>query len=253
MDIYIVILFYILGSVLGSFYNVVGLRLPNKESIIYPSSHCPKCKRELRSYELIPVFSYIIQKGKCRGCKEKIPPLYAIIEFVTGILFAIAYLIFGLQLELIIVLTFISLTVITFVSDYKYYIILDEVLITAAIIILITTGFISGFNGVFSSLLSGAIAFSIMFGLKILGNMLFKKESMGDGDIKLMFVIGLIIGFEMSIVSVFVASVIALPIAMIFMFRKKTNILPFGPYLCIATLIIIFTKIDIETLINFIY
>lgn len=252
VDLYYVIILFILGSVLGSFYNVVGLRLPNKESISYPPSHCPKCKHRLKWYELIPIFSFLLQMGRCRGCRDKISPFYAIVEFSTGALFAIAYLVFGLSWELGIALTFISLTSITLVSDFKYYIILDEVLIVSSIFIVIFTGFISGFNGIFNSLISAVVAFTLMFSLKLLGNFLFKKESMGDGDIKLMFVIGLIIGYQMSIVSIFIASVIALPISLIYLAIKKDNILPFGPYLCAATLIIIFLQIDINYILNLI-
>lgn len=252
MDLYYAVVLFILGSVLGSFFNVVGLRLPKKESISYPPSHCPNCKHRLKPLELIPVFSFVIQGGKCKQCKQKISPLYPIMELITGVLFVISYLIFGLSLELGIALTFVCLTVITFVSDIKYYIILDEVLIVASALILIFTGFISGYSGVFNALLSGTISFSLMFGLKMLGNFLFKKESMGDGDIKLMFVIGLIIGYEMSILCVFLASIIALPISLLLLVISKNNILPFGPYLCLAALIIYFSNININTIINFI-
>lgn len=95
MTIYL-ILFFITGLLFGSFYNVVGLRLPKKESIIYPSSHCPKCNHKLSWYELIPVLSYIFLKGKCKNCKEKISIMYPVVELISGILFALSIIPLGL-------------------------------------------------------------------------------------------------------------------------------------------------------------
>ena len=71
MDVYYIVVFFILGTILGSFYNVVGDRLPNNESIVKPRSHCPKCQHILTPLELIPIFSYILQGGKCKNCKEE--------------------------------------------------------------------------------------------------------------------------------------------------------------------------------------
>ena len=111
------IIIIILGLVLGSFYNVVGLRIPNGESIIKPGSHCPKCNHKLSWYENIPVLSYIFLGGKCKNCKQKISIIYPIIEILTSFLFYISYKIFGLSEEFFISLVISSLVVIIFVSD----------------------------------------------------------------------------------------------------------------------------------------
>ena len=84
-----------LGLVLGSFYNVLGYRLPKKESIVFPSSHCPNCNHQLKFWDLIPVLSYIFLQGKCHYCKKKISIIYPIIELATAILFVTSYYIFG--------------------------------------------------------------------------------------------------------------------------------------------------------------
>ncbi|MDD2181403.1 MAG: prepilin peptidase [Bacilli bacterium] len=249
MDLYYKIVLFVLGINLGSFYNVVGYRLPKGESILFPPSHCPKCNHKLAIYELIPIFSYIFQVGKCRKCKTKISFFYPIFELATGLLFVLAYSIFGLSIELLIGLIFISMTLIIFISDYLYYIILDEVLIVSSGIFLILIFFLNGIEGVGSATFNGIIAFCIMFLIKQLGDFLFKKESMGGGDIKLMFVFGLVFGFEMSLVSIFIASFIGLPISLFMLFFKQNDerIIPFGPFLCLAGLIILFFKIDINT------
>ena len=131
------IIIIILGLVLGSFYNVVGLRIPNGESIIKPGSHCPKCNHKLSWYENIPVLSYIFLGGKCKNCKQKISIIYPIIEILTSFLFYISYKIFGLSEEFFISLVISSLVVIIFVSDSKYMIISDSPLIVSTILILI--------------------------------------------------------------------------------------------------------------------
>ena len=99
------ILMFIIGTIFGSFYNVVGYRVPKEESIVYPSSHCPKCNHKLNFFELIPIISYIIQKGKCKKCKEKIGIFYPIFELITGILFTLTLKIYGLTPNLLIILT----------------------------------------------------------------------------------------------------------------------------------------------------
>ncbi len=248
MEIYYALFFFILGINLGSFYNVVGYRLPKGESIIFPPSHCPNCNHQLTFWELFPIFSYIFQLGRCRKCKSKISFFYPLIEFTTGVLFVLSYFVFGLSIELFISLILISMTLIIIISDYLYLIIPDEVLIVSSGLILIGIYFLKGISGVGEAFFNGLVAFSIMFLIKKLGDYLFKKESMGGGDIKLLFVFGLVFGWEISLVIIFLASFIGLPIS-VFMLYKKPNhdrIIPFGPFLCVAAVIVLFLKIDIN-------
>ncbi|MFA5603488.1 MAG: prepilin peptidase [Bacilli bacterium] len=252
MDLYYIITFFAFGITLGSFYNVVGYRLPRGESIIYPPSHCTNCNHQLTAIELIPIFSYILQGGKCKNCKVKISLFYPFFEFATGLLFVIAYLIFGLTIELFIALIFISMTLIIFLSDYLYYIISDEVLIVSAILLMIAIFLSKGFEGLLISLFNGAVAFGIMYLIKQLGDFIFKKESMGGGDIKLLFVFGLVMGWEMSLIAIFLASFIGLPISIYMLVTNpnKDRIIPFGPFLCSAALIILLLRIDINFIVN---
>ena len=190
MDVYYMIMFFIFGTIFGSFYNVVGDRLPEGKSIIKPSSHCPKCGHKLTPLELVPIFSYLLQKGKCKNCSSKIPMMHPLFEFASGLLFMFAYISFGLTPNLLIALTFISILLIIFISDIEYMIIPDEVLIVGLILLALEKLFVYGIENVLFSLLNGLISFIIMYLLKLLGDFLFKKESMGGGDIKLLFVFG---------------------------------------------------------------
>ena len=250
MEISICLGFFILGTFLGSFFNVVASRLPNGESIVYPRSHCPYCNHYLEPWELIPIFSYLLQKGRCTKCKTKISIFYPISEILAGLLFLICYLVFGLSYDLIIALTLVSMIIIVTLSDYYYMIINDSVLIITTILLLIEIYYINGSDILLSSLISGLISFIIMLLLKLFGDFLFKKESMGGGDIKLMFIFGLIIGWKMSILSIFMAAFIALPYSLFILKKHKEHILPFGPFLCAAVLIIYFLQINFDMVIN---
>ena len=256
MENYFLVLSFILGSVMGSFYHVVATRLSNDESIISPGSHCPKCNHFLKWYENIPILSYIIQKGKCRNCHSKIPISYLVVEIITGLLFAVCFHSFGLSIELVIALIFTSSLIIVIISDIEYMIILDEVLIASTFMIILIYLFNNGFtqDGITKTMYhiySGLGAFLCMYSIKILGDKAFKKESLGGGDIKLMFLFGLVIGFPMAICSIFLATFIAFPIALIILFSDKENIIPFGPFLSMAAILIMVSKLNLDTILNF--
>ena len=99
MEVSIILSFFIVGTIFGSFYNVVGYRVPKGESLIYPSSHCTKCNHKLGMLELIPVLSFLFLGGKCKKCKDKISWFYPLFEFISGVLFALSYVVFGLHLS----------------------------------------------------------------------------------------------------------------------------------------------------------
>jgi len=250
MELGLILGFLFLGAIFGSFYNVVASRLPVGESIVTPPSHCPDCGHILKPWELIPIFSFFLQKGKCTSCKKKMSWFYPISELVSGILFVICYLCFGISYELIIALTFVSMIIIIVLSDYYYMIINDSVLIIFGLLLLIEIYFIYDLNTLLNSLLSGLIASIIMLLLKLLGDFLFKKESMGGGDIKLMFIFGLIIGWELSLISIVLAAFVALPSSIIILKKNKEHILPFGPFLSIGALILYFSQINIQEILN---
>lgn len=229
---------FIFGLFLGSFYNVVATRMPNNESIIYPGSHCVNCRHRLAWYELIPVFSYLFLRGKCKVCKKKISIEYPLIEILTGILFALSYKIFGFTYETMFSIILVSIIIITLVSDCKYMVILDEVLIVGVILLLITLFLMGGFKLVFHQILSGLIIFALMLSVKLIGDRAFKQESLGWGDIKLSFIAGLTLGIKLGIVHIFIGAILALPYAIFVTVKKKNNMIPFGPFLVTSILLL---------------
>lgn len=252
MEIYIYVIIFIFGSIMGSFLNVLAVRLSNNESIIYPSSHCHNCQHKLKWYELIPILSYIIQKGKSNCCNTRIPISYLIVEIVTGALYCTAYHSFGFSYELVISLIFISSLITIIVSDIEYMIILDEVIAVACILIILLELVFFGLEFTVNKILSGILAFITMYGIKMIGDKMFKKESMGGGDIKLMFLFGIVIGFPLSICDIFLATFIAFPVAIYLLFSRKDSLIPFGPFLAMAAILIHISKVDISSIINFV-
>lgn len=246
------VIFFIFGSVMGSFYYVLATRLSKGLSIIKPASHCEKCNHELKWYELIPLLSYIIQRGKCRSCKTKLPISYFLIELCTGILFAVCFHKFKFSLDLITAIIFTSSLVIIIISDIEYMIILDEVLVFSSLSIIIVDIINVGLYDTALKVLAGLGAFVTMILIKKLGDMLFKQESLGGGDIKLMFLNGLVIGYAMAICNIFLATFIAFPIALYLLIRKKDNIIPFGPFLSMSAIILYIWGITFSDVINYI-
>ena len=245
LEVYI----FIIGLLFGSFYNVVGMRLPNNESIVFPGSHCEKCNHKLKWYENIPLLSYILLGGKCSNCKSKISVWYPAIELFTGMLFLISYYTFGLSYEFAIAIIISSLVTIIFVSDINYYIILDSPIIIGSILIIIIKLLSTSLKDTLISFGSGILIFAIMYGIMLLGNLLFKKESLGGGDIKLSFIAGLVLGPKLGIFYIIFGAFLAFPYAMYITIRNKENMLPFGPFL-ISSLLIIY--LDYNFFLNFI-
>ncbi|MBR6690705.1 MAG: prepilin peptidase [Bacilli bacterium] len=246
----ILLLFFIIGTIFGSFYNVVGYRIPKGESLLYPSSHCTKCNHKLGPLELIPILSFLFLGGKCKKCKDKISWFYPIFEFTSGILFALSYYVYGFSLECLLSIIFISMLLIIIISDYQTMIIPDSVLIVFSGLIIIVKYFNIGIEGVGISLLHSLGSFIFMLLIKLLGDFIFKKESMGGGDIKLLAVFGLMFGFPMSIISVFIAAIIGLPISLVILKNKSSHEIPFGPFLAISAILIVLFKLDINTILN---
>ena len=247
MDLNIII-FFILGTILGSFYAVIGYRLPKHESVVKPShSYCDNCHKRLAWYELIPLLSYIIQLGKCRKCHQSIPVMLPFVELVTGALFAVSYYSYGFSYELIIALVLVSLFSIVIVSDLTYMIIPDEVTFTCCIIIAVVNFLNLGIKGGLLQIGSGIVTFMAMYLIMLLGNYIFKKETLGGADIKLMLVAGLSLSPILGIMVIFIASAIALPVSILIYVVSREHALPFGPFIVAAILLFFLLKIDINT------
>ena len=243
---------FVIGLFFGSFYNCLANRIPKNESIISPGSHCENCNHRLTWYELIPVFSFLIQKGKCSKCKIKLPKEYIITELLTGIMFALSFYIFGFTYNTLLSIILCSLLIITVISDFKYMVIIDEVLLTSIILIIIVFLLQNGVNYLLQSLLRGLLIFGVLLITKLGGDKAFKQESLGWGDVKLSFVAGLVLGFKLGLVYLFVGAVIALPYGIIMRVLKRDVLIPFGPFLVTSLLIVYIFSEPINNLLTII-
>ncbi|TMU85706.1 prepilin peptidase [Bacillus sp. BHET2] len=225
------------GLLLGSFYNVVGLRVPLKKSIVKPRSACPYCQHTLTAKELVPVLSYSIQGGKCAQCKGRISPLYPLMELSTGLLFLLSYIMLGLQPELVVALTLVSLFMIITVSDIKYMVIPDKVLMVFSVLFVIERIFIP-LQPWWDSIAGAIAGFCLLLLIAIIS-----KGGMGGGDIKLFAVIGLVVGVKVMIFSFFLATLFGAAVGILGLisgFFKKGEPIAFGPYIVIGTLVAYF-------------
>jgi len=231
------IFIFLFGLIFGSFYNVVGLRVPQKESIVHPPSHCPKCQRRLTVLDLVPVLSYVFLGGKCRSCGNKISWVYPFIELMTGVLFAFAYWQLGWGIELIVAFFFISLLVIIVVSDLAYMLIPDKVLIFFLPLLAIGR-VLSPLTPWWDSLVGAVVGFGILYIIAVLSN-----GGMGGGDIKLFFLIGLVLGTIDTLLTLFLAAVIGMIVGITVLSKNKQGRktpIPFGPSIALAAVIVYF-------------
>ncbi len=253
------IIIFVFGSVIGSFLNVCIHRLPQGESIVWPRSHCPKCKQRIPGYDNIPFLSYLMLGGKCRFCKQKISLKYPLVELLTAIIFVIFYSHFGLSYNFIIYALFAcGLIVATFV-DIEHRIIPDEISIGGIAIGFILTS-IKGFNlqpltidfkpmlnSFLGIIVGGGVLYLTGFLFDIVYFKLLKKppiqgetESMGGGDIKLLAAIGAFIGWKRVLLTFFLAPFFGAIVGVINLVTKKDHTIPYGPFLSFASIISLF-------------
>ncbi|MBS4208955.1 A24 family peptidase [Bacillus sp. FJAT-50079] len=228
---------FVYALLFGSFYNVVGLRVPLMQSIVRPRSACPNCHQTLSYRELIPVFSYLMQRGKCRHCHTRISPVYPMMELITASLFVFAFVKIGWSFELLIAWTLISLLVIITVSDLAYKLIPNKILLVFAGIIL-AERVVQPLLPWWDSLLGAIVMFAILLTIAVISN-----GGLGGGDVKLFAVIGLVLGLKLSLLAFFFANLIGaiiggIGMALRIVERKKP--IPFGPFIAIGTLITYF-------------
>lgn len=228
-----------IGAILGSFLGCMGYRIPNKIKTTYPSSFCSSCKKSLKWYMNIPIISYLFLRGKCAYCKKKIGIIYFLCEVLGAGLFLGSYLLFGFTEKFFLLIILTCALIVTIVSDFLYYYISDRVLVMSYLSIIVVYLAFRSYDELISYIVTSVVIFLVMMGIKFIGNQLFKKESLGDGDIKLMAVLGLSLGLLNSFVSLFISSCIALIYSLIILSRNKEGIIPFGPFLIMGSMIVI--------------
>lgn len=252
-----IVFFLILGLIVGSFLNVVIFRLKDKESPFKGRSRCPKCKRNLFWYELIPVLSFLIQGGRCRKCRQKISWQYPLVEMATGFLFVLVFLVVSAKsltpvsfwiehqnafyyLQIIRGLIFVSFLVVIFVYDFKYYLILDKVTVPAMIAAVLLNGLLQPDLKYILYLFFAGLVAGGFFWLQFV---ISKGRWIGGGDIRLGFLMGLMVGWPQVLTALMIAYFLGAVFGLILLSlrRKKMNSeIPFGTFLSLGVLLAFF-------------
>ncbi len=232
------VLFSVLGLCVGSFLNVVIYRVPNKMSIAFPASHCPKCNYKLKWYDNIPVLSYIILGGKCRNCKLHISFRYTAVEILNTLLWVLCFNVFGSFSIVYSVLAAVTCSVLicVFFIDLENMIIPDRfqiILGVLAIIGIIIEFVIKKDKGFISNIIGGIAGFAVFYLFAFFGEKIAKREALGGGDIKLAAVMGLFLGWQRLLLSLIIASLSACIVILIVKLKKdnKSGEYPFAPFL----------------------
>lgn len=226
--------FFVIGITFGSFFNVVASRTLYKESLAYPPSHCMNCNHNLSPLDLFPVLSYLFLKGKCRYCGVGISKVYPFIELLTGVSYALVVYRFGLTFESVIQIVFVTIMILATATDLREMIVPDRFIVVGLAFTLI--GRIILNQELSYYLISSAISFGVLFAILILS-----KGKMGGADVKLYALIGLAVGWQSSIGSLFYASIVALLFyIVVYAFKGKVTRdmeIPFVPFITVGVLL----------------
>jgi leader peptidase (prepilin peptidase)/N-methyltransferase len=247
MNVFLEVFFTIVGAVVGSFLNVLICRIPGGQSIVFPSSHCPKCQHAIRFYDNIPIISYLILRGKCRDCHEKISLRYPLVEGVTAAFSLLLFWKFGITMQYLFSFIFVAaLIVITFI-DLDHQIIPDVISLPGIPFFCIGAVFFMGltvWESLLGILIGGGCLFAIAFGYEVIT----KREGMGGGDIKLLAMLGAFLGWKSLFFILFVSSLLGAVIGITLMLLKGENMkyaVPFGPFLSVAAIAYLFVGFDV--------
>ena len=238
------IIVFILGSIWGSFSNVCIHRLPDNKSVSRGRSYCPSCKKQIRWYDNIPIFSYVFLKAKCRDCSAKINVKYLLVELICALSFVWFFYLFGLSLTTLLFFILSIFFIIIFFIDLKHFIIPNELTFP-----LMAIGLLKSFDpnlnqylfpNFLNSLIGGVAGYIIIWMIIFIYKRLRNKEGMGLGDAKLLSAIGFWFGWISIPFILFFSSFIALVLAIPSLINKSKNLssqIPFGPYLILGCLL----------------
>jgi len=223
----------LVGMVFGSFFMVIAMRVPLGESIITPRSHCHYCKYVLKPKELIPIISFCIQRGRCTNCKRTISILYVVFEFVTGMIFLLTVYMIGMEREIIIILSLFSLLLIISVTDYIYMLIPNRILAWFACLLILECSFVPLVTWT-DSIVGSSVIFILLYCMQKI-----YPEGLGGGDIKLLSLLGFIVGVKGIFMILFLSSCFSLCFFGIGILLKRIEAkkpIPFGPFISLGAI-----------------
>lgn len=253
MELYLIFSAALLGAVVGSFLNVVILRLPRADaSIVFPASHCPQCRQSLRWFDNIPIISYLFLRGRCRACGKPISLQYPLVELAMAILAAVLAIRLNFSFAFVLYFIFFAALLVIIFIDFHHQIIPDSISLP---------GILIGFFGSFFNdqvtwqqsglgiLLGGGILYAVAYGYYLLT----RREGMGGGDIKLLAMIGAFLGWQSLLFVIFSSSVAGSVVGIAAMIKQKKGgqtRIPYGPFLALGAMVYLIFDRQISALWN---
>lgn len=239
------------GAIVGSFLNVVILRLPEPDaSIVFPASHCPRCRHPLAWYENIPLLSYLFLRGRCSHCKVHISCQYPLVELLMAVLSSAVFFRFGLSLTAVGFFFFSAALLVIIWIDIRHQIIPD-VMSLPGILLGFAFSFVNSITTWQDSLIGLLAGGGILYGIALLYYVLRKQDGMGGGDIKLLAMIGAFLGWQSLPFVIFASSISGSIIGLLAMgIQKKGGAtrIPFGPFLSLAALLYMLFSNEIQNI-----
>jgi len=249
VEVILTVVFALFGSAIGSFLNVCIDRLPLGKSLLYPPSHCDACQHPLSPKDLIPMFSYLWLRRRCRYCQAPIPRRPFWVEVGSGLLFAFIYWHYGLSVEFAVTAFYGSLFIVLGVIDLEHKLILNKIVYPAAVVALIIDVFLPPpgifdvylpwLLGIVNGVIGGAIGFVFLAITYLVSLRIYKQEGMGWGDVKMAALIGLVTGPLLVLFTLAMGAILGALVGVILLLlkiKKRKETIPFGPFLSLATM-----------------
>lgn len=222
----------LLGSLFGSFLNVCIVRLPLDQSVVRPRSRCPRCGAQIAWLDNIPVISWVLLRGRCRHCGERISVQYPLVELSVAGLWAAAAWWYGLGLEGLAAALFGTILLGIAVTDARHYLIPDEYT-WGGLGLGLLLALRGGLNGIVWAVIGAAVGLALLWGIAWAGERVFREEAMGGGDIKMMTMVGAFVGWKGVLLTLFggalLGTLVFVPLAI-----RKRRLVPFGVFLAAA-------------------
>ena len=241
MTVLLEIFVFIFGAVFGSFMNVCVHRIPKGESIVRPASHCPECLKPIAWFDNIPLVSFLALRARCRHCGTKIAARYFLIELITAGSWLWLFEIYGPSPFFLAGIILFSILIAVTATDFETGFIPDKLTfpgmaagVLLSVLFPVLHGEAARHLGLLRSLFGFGTGGGILLGIALLGNLIFKKDSMGGGDIKLAAMMGAFLGFEKTLLVLLFAPLAAVPFARYMKFTKKAETIPFGSFLALS-------------------
>lgn len=254
MEPLFVVFAFVFGTMIGSFLNVCIYRLPLGQSVAFPGSHCGACQKPVRWHDNVPILSYLLLGGKCRDCKTGFSQQYLWIEALTGAIFVLFYVRFGISAGSLLLLAFTLAMLVQTMIDFKHKIIPDVITLPGIVIGLAGSALVPALHGqadwrggLWQAFLGLLVGGGFLYALAVIAEFVLKKEAMGGGDVKLLAMIGAFLGIPGVAWTLFAGSFSGAIVGGFYRAVKKEEQIPFGPFLGAAAVAYIFFG---ETVIN---